>query len=903
MKAKLPLLTLLLLTLWGSLSQAQPLVNSSNFSLHSPDTLCADLNPFVRIPVSITYGGSSGINNRIHWDFGDGTHYLGKINEIPRYHYYPVAGIYRIKAFLQVEGVNYWVTAADSVDLVVQQGCATGQAPSLNLKVDTACAGLPVQFGDSLPGSFDHLSFRWDFGDGSGSGKGWGVEHTYAQPGVYPASLCIVDRNRSDTFCIQELIHVKSCSPMTAVSISGPDTLCPSRIRRLYQPQVRGGSGAFKYRWNVIGAGSSFYPRGDSLKETLDIYFTGTGSFALSLQVTDLQLGTSLQTSDTVFVRFSSQCPFSASIARYDSLVYFQSGYNATFFSAVEGGSTAYQYQWSTSGTQTGSSANFSPTFFSPGWKNVFLRVVDLGRSDTLWDTVSVRAVPGLGPYRKSVEQALNQTTLNDGRPCVGENVEIENISGLPRAGNYYTHLLYDMGDGQVFTHPGTMAFGSRRDTHVYNLPGIYTVKYCMFNPNHADSLCSEQQVYVSPSCELEIAVETTADDGGGNGTAQVRLLRGGGYISYDWDSSGTYAYTYGQNNLPAGTYHLYARNAQGQTDTITYRIPYDSSVFPGDCNHDQVANLQDLLPIGLKHGQWGPHRPGASLSWTAQRAPLWGDTLANGRDIRHVDTNGDGIISDDDTLAIQLNFGLTHNNLRTANAGPKLFYQMPPGPHSGGDSLRIPIHLATVDTPIINLYGLTFGITYDTALVKAGSAHFDFSNSWLGTKGSNLLTMYREDSTRGEVGVAFVRKDQMNVSGYGRICDIIVVVDDHIGKRNIPFRMGFQQPFAIDKAENEISIGWRNGETDLATGLGAGEIFSTRFQLGQSPEQLLLYHEVQLKGSLRLMNLQAQQLLSRELQPEGTTPLPTDQLAPGIYLLEVQVGQAVWRRKVALLR
>lgn len=84
--------------------------------------------------------------------------------------------------------------------------------------------------------------------------------------------------------------------------------------------------------------------------------------------------------------------------------------------------------------------------------------------------------------------------------------------------------------------------------------------------------------------------------------------------------------------------------------------LPIDSScvptsVYPGDANHDQIANHTDLLPIGIHFGETGPVRAGASLAWTAQAADGWGDSLVStGVDIKHVDTDGNGIINDDAT-------------------------------------------------------------------------------------------------------------------------------------------------------------------------------------------------------------------------------------------------------------
>ena len=140
------------------------------------------------------------------------------------------------------------------------------------------------------------------------------------------------------------------------------------------------------------------------------------------------------------------------------------------------------------------------------------------------------------------------------------------------------------------------------------------------------------------------------------------------------------------------------------------------------------------------------------------------------------------------DTLAITLNFGQTHNNLRGRNQGPRLHYQMPMGPHQAGDTLTIPVLIGDVDTPVVNLYGLVFAMHYDSNLVDSSSVRLDFSNSWFGTKNVNMFSMYRDDYNAQRIDFGMVKTDSMQRNGFGKLFDVIVVVEDHISKRDLPF-------------------------------------------------------------------------------------------------------------------
>ncbi|MEO1451717.1 MAG: hypothetical protein AAFV07_19465, partial [Bacteroidota bacterium] len=109
-------------------------------------------------------------------------------------------------------------------------------------------------------------------------------------------------------------------------------------------------------------------------------------------------------------------------------------------------------------------------------------------------------------------------------------------------------------------------------------------------------------------------------------------------------------------------------------TDPL-FTLPPDS-VWPGDANYDLVANNQDLLAIGVAFGLTGPPRANASLNWTGQPSVDWTDTLPGGINFKHADTDGNGVVNTADTVAINLNYGLTHNkNEGVQKAGPLLAY------------------------------------------------------------------------------------------------------------------------------------------------------------------------------------------------------------------------------------
>ncbi len=85
--------------------------------------------------------------------------------------------------------------------------------------------------------------------------------------------------------------------------------------------------------------------------------------------------------------------------------------------------------------------------------------------------------------------------------------------------------------------------------------------------------------------------------------------------------------------------------------------------VWPGDTDASGTVepNAQDLLPIGTHFGKTGPARTAADpFDWTGQPAAPWPYDATP--DVAHADASGDGIVDQNDVLAIGLNWMRTRN-------------------------------------------------------------------------------------------------------------------------------------------------------------------------------------------------------------------------------------------------
>ncbi|MEL6134561.1 MAG: hypothetical protein AAFR59_14470, partial [Bacteroidota bacterium] len=246
-----------------------------------------------------------------------------------------------------------------------------------------------------------------------------------------------------------------------------------------------------------------------------------------------------------------------------------------------------------------------------------------------------------------------------------------------------------------------------------------------------------------------------------------------------------TVSQTFGEPIVSLGTVNGSLTVFQGYQQSLSLPAASTNLVWPGDANSDFVANNIDLLPIGLYFGSTGPARQNASNNWLPQTADLWTGDQNSGANLNHIDCNGDGIINAADTVAIQLNYGLTHNRPQQATAnGIPLSVHILNDRITGGDTVYFDVNIGADTMVVVEGYGFAFGLEIDTSLFEHSSLSVQFDSSWLGVEGQDLLTLTRPLTGNTALDVAVTRFDQVSRTGFGRImtCSIIVI-DDLAGK------------------------------------------------------------------------------------------------------------------------
>ncbi|MCH2044008.1 MAG: T9SS type A sorting domain-containing protein [Saprospiraceae bacterium] len=223
-----------------------------------------------------------------------------------------------------------------------------------------------------------------------------------------------------------------------------------------------------------------------------------------------------------------------------------------------------------------------------------------------------------------------------------------------------------------------------------------------------------------------------------------------------------------------------------GICDTTVYIVTTTDCVWAGDTDTNQVVNNFDVLNLGLGFGETGPARLDAGLDFDCELVENWANsTTLNLTNYKHADTDGNGIVNLDDTTAINLNWGemyLRHGEEERRSGVPLYIAPTVTTPNT---VLELPIMLGDVNNVVTGAYGIAFSFTYDDTYVEPNSVEIIYSNSWMGTSGTDLLGMHKDFYGMTTTQIGITRLDGLTESGYGEIARVRLTIKDDIMMRS----------------------------------------------------------------------------------------------------------------------
>ena len=429
--------------------------------------------------------------------------------------------------------------------------------------------------------------------------------------------------------------------------------------------------------------------------------------------------------------------------------------------------------------------------------------------------------------------------------------------------------------------------------------------------------------VTVAQASDLQIIEEeiTCPSEAGNDGTVNITVT--GGVVPY------LYAWSHGVptediSDLDDGEYIITVTDVVGCTEVLNFYV--GDCVWPGDTDTNGIVNNFDLLNIGLAYGTNGLVRPNASINWTPQEADSWTEsTPVSMTNYKHIDTNGEGLIDDNDTLAISQNWGSTHNFI---DIGSNLIdlpsdgitvtapFYVQPDTFIVNTTVGLPVILGDVDNTIEELYGIAFSVTYDPEVVVAGSAKMNFDNSWIGELNNDMITIQRSFHAAGRLDVAIVRTDGMNVvDGLGQIATFFITIEDDLVEppgftaslEGMETVFGIENVRIITNIEEEVLVS-PTATTSTIEGVSTGvNDFKENFDLQLFPnpvsDQLTINSADAWIEQVTVFDVASREVVTYDYAQAREAILKTNQFGAGTYVVKIQTDKGLAVRRIVVLK
>ncbi len=372
---------------------------------------------------------------------------------------------------------------------------------------------------------------------------------------------------------------------------------------------------------------------------------------------------------------------------------------------------------------------------------------------------------------------------------------------------------------------------------------------------------------------------------------------------------------TFLQDVVTAGTSNFYAgqgcSDLGGNTGWQFTTCNTFTDVWPGDANYDLVCNNIDILNIGVAFNQTGPVRAAANNSWTAQPAIDFTNYFATAVNMKNADCDGSGVVDYADTTAIYQNYSLTHParfanpNVNTNAVLPPLILDASPDTVGPTMAVQIDVLLGTAITPVDSLYGIAFSISYDPSIIDTNSIQENFTGSWLGTQGVDMITFVRHFPSIGKIDVAMVRNDQQNVlNGFGHLVLFDVVIVDNISTlTNSLFRL--TDVSAITFTQYQLSV-TRVNDTIIVDPLFdkvAQLDLGSHFTVYPNPASSIMnVHTTDIKVELIEIYDVTGKLMIRNKVSSNQIAIPIQGLSQGIYQIRFISDKGIYNRAIEIV-
>lgn len=415
----------------------------------------------------------------------------------------------------------------------------------------------------------------------------------------------------------------------------------------------------------------------------------------------------------------------------------------------------------------------------------------------------------------------------------------------------------------------------------------------------------AQTQVHTEEQIEIEVkSVLSASSCVGGSCDGEVQILLSGGLppLSIVWDDG-----IGGDHRTDLCANHNYSftvTDAMGTSVTEIVSVDYnDGCVWVGDADNNHNVSHFDILPIALTYGESGFPRASSYEGWLGQTVQDWQTVMPieGLPNYKHIDTDGNGIINQNDALLITNNYG-KHYNKPMQLGGVPSESSIPVGFAEclgrKGERVGTAINLGAPAYIAANVYGIAFTINYNPLYFQEGSESVDFSESWLTPDPISIQKSYPAE---GRIEVAVARKDRINNTGFGSIGTLFLTIRDDVfrteGEDLIPVtEITVSDIRLIDNANNVIGVQPMTGTITIEDNtVSSTPLISSdnnnSLEIYPNPSRQTAFIKIPAQAgaqAIQVHNAAGQLVYQSFEQLQGVHSLNTQNLSAGIYCVSV---------------
>ena len=331
--------------------------------------------------------------------------------------------------------------------------------------------------------------------------------------------------------------------------------------------------------------------------------------------------------------------------------------------------------------------------------------------------------------------------------------------------------------------------------------------------------------------------------------------------------------------------------------------------VYPGDANQDGRVDVKDLYIIGKSIGLYGTPRTDRNTAFYPRPAQDWA-WYENGINLKHADTDGDGVITANDTVLIAQHYGKYTRlvpSMPTVNADLQLTLRPNATSFNTGDLIEIALSVGAENSPAFDLKGIDFTASYNAGRVQ--NLHVDYSNDNFLTHNNAFLEMSRTVG-KGSFEAGVVRTRDKKTQGFGTIGVLRgIVIEDNIWGFNDPdpsVQIQIKDIVVTDNNGNRYNIAPQTLTVPITKTTDNEPITDADLKMYPNPayETVNFY----LKGDNMIQSLAIRDLMGRVLFVQKNVAakdiaVDITDFSKGIYIVEIQSEKGNFVRKLDVAR